>query len=255
MLLAVDIGNTNISFGIFPQRTYRVNAGPVAKFDLSAQKYSSSNLLKKIESFKITEAIICSVTPTTTRLVSRNLTVITGKRPYIIGKDIAIPLKNLYRKPATLGQDRLVNAYAASILYPRKPLIIIDAGTAITFDLLSKNKTYLGGLIFPGIKMLLKTLHNNTALLPNVELADPAKLIGKSTKEGILSGVVFGTAELCSGLTKRIQRKIGKACAVIGTGGDIHRIKQYSKMKIIIDQDLTLKGIFLIFKDAARKKA
>ena len=247
MLLAIDIGNTNISCGIFKKSRL------IKQFDIFTKYRFDTAFSKKFKNTtKISAIIICSVVPAQTGIIFRKLAYLTGKTPYIIGKDLTVPIKNLYHKPGQVGQDRLVNAYAANILY-QSPLIVIDSGTAITFDVISKNKEYLGGLIFPGMGISLRSLKENTALLPLVELGNPRALIGKNTRDSILSGIVFGTAELCGGLIQRIKRDIGKTPLVIGTGGDICRIKKYCKTNIKVDKDLTLKGICLIYENKIKE--
>ncbi|MDD5561375.1 MAG: type III pantothenate kinase [Candidatus Omnitrophica bacterium] len=244
MLLAIDIGNTNISCGIFK--------GPrlVKKFDTPTKECFKSNLVRKVRNASdISASIICSVVPAQTKVISRNLAILTGKVPYIIGKDLTVPIKNLYHKPRQVGQDRLVNAYAASVLYAA-PLIVIDSGTAITFDVISKNREYSGGLIFPGFEIAFRALNEKTALLPLVNLSAPRMLIGKDTQNSILSGVVFGISDLCKGIIARLRQELGKNTPVIGTGGAIKLIEKYSKINIITDKDLTLRGIELVYRYA-----
>ena len=242
MLLAVDVGNTNISCGIFK------GINLVKQFDIPTKGCFKAILPKKFKNIsKISASIICSVVPKQTKAIYRNLRSLTKTNPYIIGKNLIVPIKNLYHNPGQLGQDRLVNAYAASLLYPA-PLIVIDSGTAITFDVISKKKEYLGGLIVPGMEISLATLNEKTALLPLVKLAKPKMTIGCNTKNGILSGVVLGTADLCSGLAKRISQELGKNTQIVGTGGNISLIKKYMRVKIIVDRNLTLKGLNFIFR-------
>jgi type III pantothenate kinase len=248
MLLAIDVGNTNITCGIFK--------GPrlIRQFDIPTKACFKTHFVKKLKNTsKISDSIICSVVPKQTKVILRDLLSLTGKLPYIIGKDLIVPIKNLYHNPKQVGQDRLVNAYAAIVLY-QAPLIVIDSGTALTFDVISKNKAYLGGLIAPGMEISLATLKEKTALLPQVKLAKPKNIIGRDTKNSILSGIVFGTAALCSELTKSIKQRIGKDALVIGTGGNIDLIKKYSKVQIEIDKDLTLKGINFIYKNETKER-
>ncbi len=248
MLLAIDIGNTNISVGIFAGEKLKL------QFDIAAKSYKKAALAKKLKAYPaISASIICSVVPKLTRVIQRDLKLLYRRNPYIIGKEIVVPIENRYRLPRQVGQDRLVNAYAASSLYAG-PLIVIDSGTAITFDVISKDRAYLGGLIFPGIKISLEALKEKTALLPQVKLEQPKMLIGRDTKNSILSGVVFGTAALSKELAARIKQYLGKNAKIIGTGGNISLIKKYSGMKIEIHKDLTLIGIKLIYKNEIVKK-
>jgi len=247
MLLAIDIGNTNISFGVFSKGDKIIKT-----FDIHSRQYSFNKFRKKSGLLKIADTLICSVVPKLTTKVAEDLKGILGKRPYIIGKDIRVPIKNLYHKPGQVGQDRLVNAYAGVILYGT-PLIIIDSGTAITFDVISKRKAYLGGLILPGLNMSLAALNEKTALLPQVKLKYPKELIGRDTASSILSGVVIGAGALTDEVTNRIKLKIGKNTRVIGTGGSIDLIKKCSYLKIKIDRHLTLKGLKLIYQNEIKK--
>ncbi len=243
MLLAIDIGNTNITTAFFKGKKI------CHQFDLPVKKYSKTKFIKKIRNNqKISACVICSVVPKLTKIILQDLKSLTSKTTYIIGKDLVVPIKNHYRKPEQLGQDRLINAYAASQLYG-SPCVVIDSGTALTFDIVSKRKEYLGGLILPGIKMSLGALGDNTALLPQLSLSTPKKLIGIDTKSSMLSGVVFGAAALTKELINMIKRKTGKNTLVIGTGGNISLLKKYSGIKIKIDKELTLKGINLIYNE------
>ena len=240
MPLAIDIGNTNIDFGIF--RGTKI----IKKFFIPTDTYRLKAIKNKLTHFNIDNLIICSVVPKATKVLEKDLKRLLGIRPYIIGKDIKVPIKNLYRRPRQVGQDRLVNAYAGVRLYGA-PLIVIDFGTAITFDVISRNKEYLGGMILPGLEISLDALFQRTALLPKIKLNKPKEFIGRDTKDSILSGVVYGFAALTDDLAERIKNKIGKSAKVIGTGGNISLIGKYCKQIDKIDKDLTLKGLNLIY--------
>lgn len=245
MLLAIDIGNTNITFGIFRGESL------FRKFDIPTDKFSYASLKKKSGPFRPREAIICSVVPQATRQLEGVLSRM-HIRPLIIGKDTFVPIKNLYRHPQQVGQDRLVNAYAVVRLYAA-PAVIIDFGTAITFDVVSKNKEYRGGLIVPGLKISLEALSQRTALLPQLELSAPREFIGKDTKSSMLSGLVYGFASLTDMLIFRIKKDIGKRATVIATGGDVSLMVRYCHKIDKIDEALTLKGLSLIYGLAQKK--
>jgi type III pantothenate kinase len=196
----------------------------------------------------INDTVICSVVPDVTGILAIDLKKITGSKPYIIGKNLAIPVKNLYRKPKQVGQDRLVNAYAGIKLFG-SPLIVVDFGTAITFDVVSKNKEYMGGMIIPGLKISLNTLAQNTALLPKINLQKPSEFIGRDTKSSMLSGLVYGFAALTDDLAKRIKQKIGRHAKVIGTGGNIRLIAKFCQEINTVDPYLTLKGLLLAYNN------
>lgn len=241
MLLAIDIGNTNISFGLFKDSRL------IKRFDIPAVGFNSGKLKLRLGSKAgISAAVICSVVPRLTPVLKRSLKALLHINPIVVGKDVKVPLKNLYRNPKQVGQDRLVNAYAG-IKLCGSPLIAIDSGTAITFDVISRKKEYLGGMIVPGLNMSLEALHHKTALLPHIKVQLPKEFIGRDTKSSILSGVIYGVAGLIDEMVIRIRHNIGKDAVVIGTGGNIKLLAKYSRSFDAVDSDLTLKGLNLIF--------
>ncbi|MFH0826978.1 MAG: type III pantothenate kinase [Candidatus Omnitrophota bacterium] len=244
MLLAIDIGNTNITFGIFSGKKL------LKKFDIPTDKLRYATLKKELGRFKPREAVICSVVPGATRHLKGVLSRLS-LRPLIIGKDVRVPIKNLYRKPAQVGQDRLVNAYAVTRLYGA-PAVIVDFGTAITFDVVSKNKEYKGGLIVPGLKISLEALFQRTALLPQLGLGAPREFIGKDTKSSMLSGIVYGFASLTDQLLTQLKKDTGKGALALATGGDVSLMARYCRKIDRIDGTLTLKGLNLIYGEAKK---
>jgi len=246
MLLTIDIGNTNISFGIFKGKRL------LEKFDIPTKAYSAAKLKKALDKTDIEDAVICSVVPKVAAYVGRDIKRLLGKRPLYIGKEIKVPIKNLYRKPAQVGQDRLVNAYAGVVLYGA-PVIIVDFGTAVTFDAVSRNKEYLGGMILPGLKISLEALAERTALLPKIKLSAPKEFIGRDTKSSINSGIVYGFAALSDDLITRIRGKIGGKAAIIATGGNAALIRKYCRRVNRIDRNLTLKGLYLAYNFFKKK--
>lgn len=241
MLLAIDIGNTNISFGLFS------GARIIKGFNIPTKGYGLARLKKNLLKADIDDAVICSVVPWACGILEGDLGRLLGRRPYIIGKDIKVPIRNLYRKPKQVGQDRLVNAYAGVMLYGA-PLIVVDFGTAVTFDVISKNKAYLGGMILPGLQISLDALAEKTALLPKIKLSRPKEFIGRDTKNSILSGTVYGFSMLSDSLVTKIKDKIGRNSKVIGTGGNINLMAKFCHRLDKIDRELTLKGLNLIYR-------
>lgn len=239
MLLLIDIGNTNITFGLLK------NNKITRTFNILTNAYALKKFKAKTVPF-ISDTVICSVVPKVTERVKRDLLNLTDRKPYIIGKDILVPIKNLYHKPQEVGQDRLVNAYAASILYGA-PLIAIDFGTAVTFDIISKKKEYLGGMILPGLKMSLEALNQRTALLPKIKLEKPNDFIGRDTKNSMLSGIFYGFGSLTDELITRIRKVIGKSAKAIATGGNTELISKYCRKIDKLDKNLTLKGLNMLY--------
>jgi type III pantothenate kinase len=242
MLLAVDVGNTNINMGVFKGRRL------VIRYAIPTSRKNYFTCLKKIFlRNKIDDVIVCSVVPGASRSLERGFRRLLGRSPYIIGKGIKVPIRNRYRNPKQVGQDRLVNAYAAVMLYGA-PSVVVDFGTAITFDVISKRKEYLGGMILPGLQVSLDALAERTALLPEIKLGRPQEFIGRDTKNSLLSGVVYGFGALTDALAVRIKNKIGKNAMVIGTGGNINLMAGYCRQLDKINKDLTLCGLNLIYR-------
>ncbi len=239
MFLAVDIGNTNITLGIFKKKAL------VKRYSFPTEEKECFRRFKKIVgAHKIDRAIIASVVPAARSLLEKKLKQLSIKT-LVAGREIIVPVKNLYQYPEQVGQDRLVNAFAAIQLYGY-PAIVVDFGTAITFDVISKNNEYLGGMILPGLRISLEALYEKTALLPKTRLKKPEALIGRDTKESMLSGIVYGFANLSDGLIRQLKSKLGGKVKVIGTGGNIKFIAKFCKEFDILDENLTLKGINLL---------
>lgn len=246
-LLAIDIGNTNITVGLFKQDKLS------GKTKIPSNFYSSyirqiKTLLRKsrLDAGDIDEVIISSVVPLVlARLIAEIRRLSPAVTITILGRDKKVPIKNLYKIKSEVGQDRLVDAYAAKILYG-VPAVVIDFGTAITFDVISKKGGYLGGLILPGIELSLSGLYKRTALLPKVELKDSMSIIGRDTVNSIRGGILFGFGAMCDGLVSKYRRMLGKNTRIIATGGNSRLIRKYAKSIQVVDEDLTLKGLLLI---------
>jgi len=249
VLLAIDVGNTNISFGIFSKNGNGKRSILKKVFNIPTNFYNKNKLKYFTDRLSIDAVIICSVVPKITRILERDIKYLYNSKPYILGKNITVPIKNLYAKPKQVGQDRLVDAYAGVVFFG-SPLIVIDFGTAITFDVVSRKGEYLGGMILPGLQLSLDALAVKTALLPKIKLSIPKEFIGKNTKASMLSGIVYGFAALTDDLSRRIQYIIGKDAKIIGTGGNIGLINRYCK-SVKVDEYLTLKGLQLIYAKKA----
>ena len=247
-MLAVDIGNTTIALGV-------VKGGKVLE-SLRIDTTDRSKILKPLLSKKLNyfiskgydfdRIVICSVVPTTTRMMERFLKKTLNIKALVVGRDIKVPIKNCYKNPSQVGQDRLVGAYAAHKLYG-KPLIVVDLGTAITFDVVSSKGEYLGGAIVPGIRLSAESLFLKTALLPQINIQAPKNPIGRTTQESILSGIFYGYGVLCQGFIDLLSRQLKVKPKVVMTGGHTHLMKKFVSPKIrIIDEDLVFKGIALL---------
>jgi len=257
MLLAIDIGNTSISFGVFEgdklKKTFRLSSH--RKFSVYQKLLKSAINRNKILPKDIDGIIICSVVPGLIPIMEKAARKIFFLKPFIVGKNIKAPIKNNYRNPKQVGHDRLVDAVAAREIYGL-PIVVVDSGTAITFDFVSEKGEYEGGIIVPGVDISLKALYERTALLPDVKLKDDKglKLIGKDTANSIKSGILHGFGSLTDGVINRLKSEYGKDLIVVGTGGYIDLIKKYSNSIDIIDECLTLKGLNIMYDNIQKDK-
>ncbi len=245
MLLAIDIGNTNITFGLFREKklvqSARISTAAVKAYKSFVQKESGNSNVEAV--------VICSVVPKATRALIPLLKRYFTSKVFILGKDIKVPIKNLYKNPEEVGQDRLVAAYAARSLYGnRNSVIVIDFGTALTFDVVSKKGAYLGGLIAPGMEMSLAALSEKAALLPKVRLKKPSFVLGKTTKDSMTSGAFYGYAAMCDGLVAKLEKRFKRKFYVVATGGNARLISPISASIDKVDNSLVLEGINLTFQ-------
>lgn len=241
MLLTIDIGNTNITFGLF-SGSQLIKKAQVQTFAID--KYGS--FVRKLKNGQVKAIAVCSVVPKAEKALVKALKHSFGTRIYVLGKDIEVPIKNLYKNPKQVGQDRLAAAYAAHALYgDKEPLVVIDFGTAVTFDVVSKKGAYLGGLVVPGMEMSLKALSERAALLPKIELKKPSFILGKTTKDSMASGVFYGYAAMCDGLVMKFEKMFRQKFYVLATGGSARSISSLSASIDKVDNSLVLKGINL----------
>ncbi len=257
MFVATDIGNTNVTIGLMDD----CNVVHFFKFDtglLKSKTKCCSLISEKLSSFSLNDmqvesAFVSSVVPNLNKNIRGILKAVFKTKPVVISEDVSVPIINRYRIPSQVGQDRLVNAYAGMKLFGAG-LIIIDFGTAITFDIVSKKAEYVGGLIVPGLKLMQESLHKRTALLPYVELSRPMEIVGQDTVSSIRSGIVYGVACACDGIISRLLSKECKGYKVIATGGDVSLIKPYSTQIKVVENFLILKGLSLIYKSQKKDK-
>lgn len=204
---------------------------------------------------RLKDIIISSVVPNLMHTISVACTKYLGKEPIIVSNDIDLGIKNLYRNPNEVGTDRLVTSVGAYEKYGG-PSIIVDIGTAITLDYINKKGEYIGGIIAPGIEISADALFNKTAKLPKIDIDIPDRIIGKSTRESMQSGLVFGFIGLIDSLIERIleSEKLTKdEVRIIGTGGFAALISHNSKYIELVDKMLTMEGLKLIYERNQKK--
>ncbi|SVD50606.1 uncharacterized protein METZ01_LOCUS403460 [marine metagenome] len=202
-------------------------------------------LLNDVETETIDEIIIACVVPPLIPILKEMSRKYFSCEPLVVGPGVKTGISILYKNPAEVGADRIVNSVAAYEKYGG-PLIIVDFGTATTFDVVSKRGEYLGGAIFPGVQLSLEALFKNAAKLPRVEMAKPEHVIGKSTTESIHSGTIYGFVSMIDGMVLKIQEELQQKARVVATGGIVDLIASETKSIDTIDPFLTLEGLRII---------
>jgi type III pantothenate kinase len=256
MLLAIDLGNTNTVFGV-----YDTNDKLVMHWRLSTQKERTvdeygillRNLfaLAKIDANKIRRVIVASVVPPLDPILYEMVSSYFSVTPvFVTHENAGIPI--LYDKPSEVGADRIVNAVAVVHKYG-KPAIVVDFGTATTFDAISPSGEYRGGVIAPGIVISAEALYEHAAKLPRIEIQKPPNIIGTSTIGSMQSGLFYGYVALVDGILTRMKAELGTGTRVIGTGGQAPFISQETKLIESVDPNLTLDGLQLVASRLVRR--
>lgn len=249
-LLTLDLGNTALSGGIWEGDTL------VEEWTSTFSPQSlSSRLALFQQKNKIDGAILASVVPQQTGSILDICKKILGTKCCELGINIDTGLKILYRQPEKVGADRIANAVGAFHVYGG-PVIVVDFGTAITFDVVSKDYEYLGGVIAPGIKISTQALFANAALLPEVKITIPDNVLGRDTESSIQSGVYWGTLGLVELIIRKLKRELGwgRETRLVATGGYSQLILRRSRVIKYIDPFLTLRGLQIIAKSIAPPK-
>jgi len=250
MILAIDIGNTNIVAGgcldseiLFSERISTNHTATVLEYSVSLKNVF---ILNNADRLAVEGAIISSVVPSVTGTVAEAVMKITGKKPLIIGKGVETGLSIHVDNPASFGSDLIVDSVAGISEYP-VPLAIIDMGTATTVSIIDRKCNCIGGMIIPGIKISLDSLIARTAQLPKISLEAPEKVISKNTADCIKSGVIFGAAAMLDGVLERMEDELGQKLTAVATGGLAELIVPNCRREIILDRDLLLKGLMKIY--------
>ena len=251
MILAVDIGNTNIVIGCIEQEKIyfveRVSTNISHTVLEYVVEFKTLLDLYQIPFKEITGCIIASVVPPLNNTVKSALEKLLRITPLLVGPGVKTGLNILMDNPAQVGSDLIVNA-VAGLKYYGAPIILIDMGTATTISVVDENKNYIGGMILPGVRVSLDSLVNRTSQLPRISLEAPRRTIGKNTIDCMKSGIVMGQAACMDGMVERIWEELGYQAVAVATGGLAGSIIPYCKNKIICDNELTLKGLNIIYQ-------
>lgn len=250
MILAIDIGNTNIVVGcIDAKQTYfveRLSTNTNQTMLEYAITFKNILELYHINPRGLEGAIISSVVPPISNTIRLSVEKIIGKPCLVVGPGIKTGLNIIMDNPATVGSDRVVTAVAGIREY-KAPFLVIDMGTTTTIDCVDKNHNYIGGAIMPGVRVSLESLAQKAAQLHNISLETPKHTIGKNTTECMRSGIIFGNAAMLDGMIDRIAEEMGETPTLIATGGLSKFIIPHCRHKIIYDDSLLLKGLWIIY--------
>lgn len=253
MLLAVDVGNSTTSVGLFSEDKHLCF---LARVDTDSRKTADQICIDLMNLFTlyhykytdVTGAILCSVVPPLNFMMEKALTRLLGKPPMVVGPGVKTGLNIRLAVQTQVGADIVADAVAALERF-RAPIITIDMGTATTIGVISKDRTYEGGMLLPGVNVSLEALSRQAAQLPAISLEHPKTLIGKSTEECMRSGIVYGTAGMLDGIIDRIREEFpGQEVSVVATGGSMPVIVKYCRNKIVYDKYLLMNGLWTIYQ-------
>ena len=251
MLLAIDIGNTNIVIGCIRENEILFKARIATDRTRTSDQYGVE-IKNMLEAFgvhreDISDCIISSVVPPVFHSVRTGVVKVIGKQPMVVGPGLKTGLNIHVDIPSQVGSDRIVAAVAALAEY-EAPLVLIDMGTATTIEVVEPENVYMGGVIFPGVMVSLDSLTSRAAQLPGISLDKPKNIIGKNTVDCMRSGMMYGTASMLDGVIDRIAEELGHSSTIIATGGMAQFITPLCKHEIILEKELLLKGLNIIYK-------
>lgn len=251
MLLAIDIGNTNIVIGGIEDDKIlfeaRIATDRIKTSDQYGAEIKSMLSLFGANSDDVQDCIISSVVPPVLNSVRTGVIKVIGKQPMVVGPGIKTGLNIQMDTPSQVGSDRIMIAVAA-LAEHQPPLTLLDLGTATTIEIVGKDNAYLGGCIIPGVRISIEALTSRTAQLPGIQLDRPKKVIGKNTVDCMRSGIMYGTAAMLDGMIDRVEEELGYKTTVIATGGMAPFVIPLCRREIKIERDLLLRGLNLVYK-------
>lgn len=255
MILAVDVGNTNIVLGVVDRKNIYWSERVSAIITKTEAEYAIDIKMMldihKTDLASLDGAIVSCVVPQIQNVIRKAIEMILGRRVLVIGPGVKTGLNIKIDDPASLGADIVADSVAA-MSYNTYPIAVIDMGTATTITVLNKKKEYIGGLIIPGVMVSLNALASNAAQLFAISIDTPKRLIATTASESMLSGILYSNASAIDGILDRIEEELGEKPAAVATGGLTKRIIPLCKHDIIVDDNLLLKGLQIIY-DKNRK--
>ncbi|MBR0386074.1 MAG: type III pantothenate kinase [Erysipelotrichaceae bacterium] len=250
MLLAIDMGNTHIEVGMLKGKDILFSDRLATEVSKTSSEYAvllhAILEIRKVNTADIEGAIISSVVPPLTMEIRDAVKSVTGVTPLIVGPSLKSGIRIRIEDPKSLGADLLVGAVAAHEIYG-SPAIIIDMGTATTITVVDREGSFIGGAILPGVGISLNALSAGTSKLPKIDLNTPKNVINTSTVDCMQSGIVYGQASLLDGMIAKMKKELGYEAKVIATGGLARLIVPHCESEIILDNDLMLEGLRIIY--------
>ena len=250
MILAIDIGNTNIMLGCMDgKKRYFTERLSTNKTKMEMEYAIDIRMIMDINGVSpedIEGAIISSVVPPLTKIIQEALYKIIKKEALVVGPGIKNGMNILMDHPAQIGRDLIALAVGGIAEY-KLPLAIFDLGTATTLCVVDEKKNYIGGMIMPGIKTSLNALAENASQLKEIDLEPPRRVIGKNTTECMRSGMIYSNAAAIDGIIDRVEEELGQTVTVVATGGLADLIVPFCRRKVLLDKDLLLKGLWVIY--------
>ena len=247
MLLVADIGNTNITLGVYENESMPEILRLPSDKELPQEEYEIL-LHTLFKNYKIDSCIIGSVVRELDDKFKKAVSETFKITPVLLNNNMDIGIKLKLKTPQEVGADRIANAYAAYMMY-EKPVIVVDLGTATTFDVVNKDGEFIGGVIMPGINLQFNSLCRNTSKLPKINANKSEKAIGDSTENAILSGVIRGTACAIEGLINQCENELGEKATIVATGGDSELVSEYMTRPFdFVDPYLTLEGLRFLYR-------
>ena len=252
MILALDTGNTNIVIGIVDDNDKILFSARVATDHQKTEHeyavfFRNIVLMHGIDRHEIDGAIISSVVPQLTEILKRAVRIFCDVDPLVVGPGVKTGLNILIDNPNQLGSDLVVDAVAALAEY-KPPLIILDLGTASTMSVIDRQANYRGGVIIPGVRLSLEAQAARAAQLQNISMEAPKRVIGTNTIACMQSGLIYGQASMFDGMIDRIEDELGEKATIVATGGLARPVLVHCKHEVIIDDDLLIKGLMVIYK-------
>jgi type III pantothenate kinase len=251
VLLVADVGNTNVVFGVYDgaalRHTFRAATVRTRTMDEYAVLLHQMFGLRGIDPRQVEASIVASVVPPLTEVMADAIRQTCAREPLVVGPGLKTGISVLYDNPRDVGADRICNAVAA-FERVRAGVIVVDFGTATTFDCVSAKAEYLGGVIVPGVQVSLDALLGHAAKLAPVEIAEPPRVVGRNTAHALQSGVVHGYASLVDGLVEKLTAELAFPCRVLATGGLSGIVCRHTRTVQDVDQNLTLDGLRLLYE-------